>query len=88
MYLLHVNPIKSSGFQFDEETRKDIGGGQLGTDAMHLEGRGRKMRKMNEAGQGGVFHDEGKPDDLSHATDHTNGHLPVASTGGNGHKEL
>jgi SP family sugar:H+ symporter-like MFS transporter len=88
MYLLHVNPIKSAGFQFDDETRESIGGGQLGTDAMHLEGKGRKMRKMNEAGQGGVFHDEGTPVDLSHATDHTNGNLPVASTGGNGHKEL
>ncbi|KAF8849309.1 hypothetical protein BDZ45DRAFT_708864 [Acephala macrosclerotiorum] len=81
MYLLHVNPIGSAGFRFDEETRNNIGGGGLGTDNMRLDGRG---RKLNEAGREGVFQDEGKPveaGDLRHVTDHTNGTLPVASTG-------
>lgn len=64
MYLFHVQPIKSAGFQFDEETRKSIGGSTgIGTDNMRLE-KGRQLRKRNEAGQGGVFQQEdvGKPD--------------------------
>lgn len=54
MYLLHVRPIGSGKFEFDEETRKSIGGrGGIGTDNMDLEGRGKNMRKRN------VQHDEG-----------------------------
>ncbi|KAH8648160.1 MFS sugar transporter-like protein [Tricladium varicosporioides] len=92
MYLLHVNPIKSGKFQFDEETRRSIGGGGLGTDAMHLQGRGRKITKMNEAGEGGVLHKEGldtegmasRPDGYPNVTDVSNGSHPVTSAGANG----
>lgn len=89
MYLLHVNPITSASFEFDDDLKKGIGGGQLGTDAMYLEGKGKNMKKQAEAGQGGVFHDEGvQTKDLTHATDHTNGDIPVSSAGGIGsHKQ-
>lgn len=59
MYLLRVNPMKSAKFEFDEETKASLGDG-LNTDAMHLVGKGKNMRKANEAGHGGVFHEEGK----------------------------
>lgn len=60
MYLLHVRPIGSGKFEFDEETRRSIGvKGGLGTDNMDLEGRGRNLRKRNEASVGGVVQDEG-----------------------------
>jgi SP family sugar:H+ symporter-like MFS transporter len=62
MYLLHVKPIGSAKFEFDEETKKSIGGrGGIGTDNMDLEGRGRNLRKRHEAGHGGVVQDEGLP---------------------------
>jgi SP family sugar:H+ symporter-like MFS transporter len=60
MYLLHVNPIKSAKFEFDEETRNTLGQG-LNTDAMHL-GRNDKgeVVKEEEAGTvGGVLQREG-----------------------------
>lgn len=59
MYLFHVNPITSRKFEFDEETRKQIGEGGIGTDNMRLEGKGRQTHKMREAGEGGVVQDEG-----------------------------
>lgn len=62
MYLLHVRPIGSGAFEFDEETRRNIGvKGGLGTDNMDLE-RDKKggLRKRNEGGMGGVVQDEGK----------------------------
>ena len=87
MYLLHVSPRKSAKFEFDEETKNTLGEG-LNTDAMHLEGRGRNLRKQNEAGAGGVLHDEGKP---IHQTVHhpdvmdvSNASHPVTSAGANG----
>jgi len=61
MYLLHVNPIKSHKFQFDEETKASIGAGGIGTDAMHLRKRGFGTKKVDEAHEGGVFQDEGAP---------------------------
>ena len=87
MYLLHVSPRRSAKFEFDEETKNTLGEG-LNTDAMHLEGRGRNLRKRNEAGAGGVLHDEGKP---IHQTVHhpdvmdvSNDSHPVTSAGANG----
>lgn len=55
MYLIHVNPITSASFQFDDETRKLIGQG-MGTDAMRLRNGGR--RKADETAEG-VVQDEG-----------------------------
>ena len=46
MYLLHVRPLGSGRFEFDEETKNSIGDGGLGTDNMRLEGKGRNMRKQ------------------------------------------
>ncbi|PQE09723.1 putative low-affinity hexose transporter HXT3 protein [Rutstroemia sp. NJR-2017a BBW] len=60
MYLMHVKPIGSHAFEFDAETKEHLGE-TVNTDAMHLERRGGRLQKVNEAGQGGVFHDEGKP---------------------------
>jgi SP family sugar:H+ symporter-like MFS transporter len=84
MYLLHVNPITSASFEFDEETRKSIGA--LGTDKMNLERRGLGTRKVDEAGHGGVLHNEnGTPaPDRTHATDVSNSDYPITSTGANG----
>jgi MFS transporter, SP family, sugar:H+ symporter len=86
MYLLHVNPMKSGKFQFDEETKASLGDG-LGTDNMHLVGRGKNMRKATEAGQGGVLHEEGKiaPQHTPNVDDISNSNHPVTSSGGNGH---
>ncbi|TAQ90975.1 hypothetical protein B7494_g692 [Chlorociboria aeruginascens] len=61
MYLLHVNPIKSAKFEFDEETKMTLGNA-INTDAMLLERKNGKVQKINEAGRGGVFHDEGIPE--------------------------
>jgi SP family sugar:H+ symporter-like MFS transporter len=57
MYLIHVSPRKSAKFQFDEETKRHLST-TINTDAMHLQGRGKNMRKAEEGGQGGVFHKE------------------------------
>jgi SP family sugar:H+ symporter-like MFS transporter len=59
MYLLHVNPMKSKKFEFDEETRQSIGAGGIGTDKMHLRKRGFGTKKMDEAGDAGVLQREG-----------------------------
>lgn len=59
MYLMHVNPMKSKNFEFDEETRHSIGVGAIGTDKMHLRKRGFGTKKMEEAGDGGVLQREG-----------------------------
>lgn len=75
MYLMHVRPIGSHKFEFDEETRRSIGGrGGIGTDNMDLERDARgKLRKRNEAGREGVFQDEGKTAEEAR--------LPVSNTG-------
>ena len=57
MYLLHVAPRKSAKYQFDEETKRHLST-TINTDAMHLTGKGKNMRKADEGGQGGVFHKE------------------------------
>ncbi|TVY29569.1 High-affinity fructose transporter [Lachnellula hyalina] len=81
MYLIHVSPRKSAKFQFDEDTKRDLGH-ILNTDAMKLERRGRKIKKINEAGQGGVFHEEGAPvHHTPNVTDMSNGSHPITSTG-------
>jgi SP family sugar:H+ symporter-like MFS transporter len=78
MYLLGVSPRKSARFEFDDETRNTL----PNTDAMNLRGRGRKVEKVNEAGQGGVFQDEGLPvQHTPNVTDATNGSHPVTSAG-------
>lgn len=60
MYLMHVNPIKSSSFHFDEVMKKSIGAGDIGTDKMHLTHRGWRTTKKDEAGDtGGVLQHEG-----------------------------
>jgi len=82
MYLLHVNPITSAKFEFDEETRKSIGA--VNTDKMNLEARGLGTRKVDEAGQGGVLHNEGRTPDFSHAANVSNSNHPITSTGANG----
>ncbi|KAF7861367.1 hypothetical protein EAF04_007932 [Stromatinia cepivora] len=58
MYLMGVKPIGSHAFQFDGELRESLGT-DINTDAMNLETRNGRVQKVNEAGQGGVFHDEG-----------------------------
>ena len=60
MYLLHVEPRKSGKFTFDGDMSDMVGDAGIGTDKMHLRGRGRAVRKVDEAGMGGVMHDEGK----------------------------
>jgi SP family sugar:H+ symporter-like MFS transporter len=60
MYLMHVPPRKSAKFEWDEETRKEIGSG-IATDKMHLRHRGGKFEKENEANEAGVLQDEGVP---------------------------
>ena len=80
MYLLHVKPIRSSGFEFDDETRAAIGEG-LGTDRMHLVGKGKNMRKENEAGVGGMMHDEGKMPEQHNLNQKD---VPLTAAGGNG----
>jgi len=57
MYLLHVNPIKSASFEFDEETKRNISL-NVNTDAMHLIGKGKNMKKANEALGTGVLHQD------------------------------
>jgi SP family sugar:H+ symporter-like MFS transporter len=77
MYLLHVTPIGSAKFTFDEETRKSIGA--VGTDRMDIESKGFGIRKRDEASMGGVLQHEGyASQDVSGS-----GH-PVTSSGGNG----
>ncbi|KAL2071794.1 hypothetical protein VTL71DRAFT_13029 [Oculimacula yallundae] len=80
MYLLHVRPIGSGRFEFDEETKNSIGDGGLGTDNMRLEGQGKNMRKQKEAGVGGVVQDEGML-----VKDETGRNLPPMSGGATGH---
>ena len=82
MYLLHVSPRKSAKFEFDEETKRTLGE-NINTDAMNLRGRGMKVKKINEAGQGGVFHHEGTPVQYStpNVADVSNSTHPVHSTG-------
>ena len=60
MYLMHISPRKSGAFEFDEETKRHLST-SINTDRMHLQGRGKNMTKKSEAGQGGVFHNEGLP---------------------------
>ncbi|ESZ94080.1 hexose transporter [Sclerotinia borealis F-4128] len=60
MYLLGVRPIGSHAFKFDADTMATLGTA-INTDSMHLENRNGRVQKVNEAGQGGVFHDEGLP---------------------------
>jgi SP family sugar:H+ symporter-like MFS transporter len=69
MYLLHVNPVKSARYEFDEETKATLGQ-DINTDAMHLRKRGRGFAKAEEGGQGGVLHSEGN--------------YPMTSSGGSG----
>jgi SP family sugar:H+ symporter-like MFS transporter len=86
MYLLHVNPMKSGSFQFDEQTRKSIGQ-DINTDNMRLQARGRKTKKIDEANQGGVIHDERldhEPPNLTHATNISRSTHPATSVGANG----
>lgn len=45
MYLLHVSPLKSVGFAFDDDTRGMADTGGLGTDRMRLEASGMGVRK-------------------------------------------
>ncbi|KAG4437239.1 hypothetical protein IFR05_007293 [Cadophora sp. M221] len=80
MYLLHVRPLGSGKFEFDEETKNSIGDGGLGTDRMRLEGQGRNMRKQKEAGAEGVVQDEGLL-----VKDETGRNLPPMSGGATGH---
>lgn len=68
MYLLHVPPIGSGKFEFDDATRETLGQ-NINTDAMHLESKGGKIQKKTEAGEGGVVQDEGLPVNHSHVTD-------------------
>ncbi|TGO32614.1 hypothetical protein BHYA_0302g00120 [Botrytis hyacinthi] len=60
MYLLEVKPIGSHAYTFDSATMATLGT-DINTDAMNLETRNGKLQKVNEAGQGGVLHDEGLP---------------------------
>jgi SP family sugar:H+ symporter-like MFS transporter len=60
MYLLHVNPMKSAKYKFDEETKATLDQ-DINTDAMHLRKRGHGFAKAEEGGHGGVVHNEGKP---------------------------
>ncbi|CZS92153.1 hypothetical protein WAI453_000109 [Rhynchosporium graminicola] len=80
MYLLHVRPLGSGRFEFDEETKNSIGDGGLGTDNMRLEGKGKNMHKQKEAGVAGVEQDEGIL-----VKDETGGNLPPMSGGAAGH---
>ena len=85
MYLLHVNPMKSVKYEFDEETKATLGQ-DINTDAMHLRKRGRGFTKAEEGGQGGVLHDEGKPATVfpNNIHDVSNSNHPMTSSGGNG----
>lgn len=76
LYLLHVRPLGSGKFELDEEMLEG-----LGTDKMHLVGRGKGMKKADEGGREGVLHQENTQfvDDVS-----GNGNHPVVSSGGNG----
>ncbi|KAH8820777.1 MFS sugar transporter-like protein [Xylogone sp. PMI_703] len=58
MYLLHIKPLRSAKFEFDEETRKNLGQG-INTDAMNLRARGVHTEKRNEDHFGGVVQKEG-----------------------------
>jgi len=82
MYLLGVKPIGSKAYVFDGDLN------DIRTDNMHLEGKGGNLRKANEAGRGGVFHDEGTAEQqhyTQNVSDVSNGNHPVTSTGGSGH---
>jgi SP family sugar:H+ symporter-like MFS transporter len=70
MYLLHVRPIGSAKFEFDEETRRQIG--EMGTDRMDLESKGFGTKKRDEGARGGVFQEEARRGQ------------PATSSGGNG----
>lgn len=76
LYLLHVRPLGSGKFELDEEMLEG-----LGTDKMHLVGRGKGMKKADEGGREGVLHQENTQfvDDVS-----GNGTHPIMSSGGNG----
>jgi len=78
MYLLHVKPIGSAKFEFDEETKKSIG--TVGTDKMDIEAKGMGIRKKEEAGVGGGMQGEGEFEN----TDYSGSNHPVTSSGGNG----
>ncbi|RDW92391.1 hypothetical protein BP5796_01785 [Coleophoma crateriformis] len=80
MYLLHVRPIGSGKFEFDDATRESLSQ-NINTDAMHLETRGGKIQKKTEAGEGGVVQDEGLPVNHSHVTDMQHGQQPAQLSG-------
>ena len=85
MYLLHVNPMKSAKYEFDEETKATLGE-DINTDAMHLRNRGRGFTKAEEGGQGGVLEDEGKPVTAfqNGVHDVSKSNHPTTSSGGSG----
>lgn len=85
MYLLHVNPMKSAKYEFDEETKATLGQ-DINTDAMHLRKRGRGFAKAEEGGQGGVLHEEGQPATVFPNDVHnvSNSNHPMTSSGGSG----
>ncbi|TVY84489.1 High-affinity fructose transporter [Lachnellula suecica] len=79
MYLLHVTPRGSRHFVFEEGWK----GALPNTDSMTLESKGRRVKKAEEGGQGGVMHDEGK--EVHETPDVTvmgEGTHPVTSSGG------
>ncbi|RFU26942.1 hypothetical protein B7463_g9382, partial [Scytalidium lignicola] len=57
MYLLHITPLKSSKFEFDPETKKNLGQG-INTDAMNLRSKGRRTEKRNDDTYGGAVQKE------------------------------
>jgi SP family sugar:H+ symporter-like MFS transporter len=71
MYLLHVPPIGSAKFEFDEETKRQIG--EMGTDRMDLESKGFGTKKRDEGARGGVFQQE-----------EAAANLPPTNSGGDG----
>ncbi|CAG8949125.1 hypothetical protein HYFRA_00004747 [Hymenoscyphus fraxineus] len=60
MYLMHVSPRKSAKFEFDLETKTHLKE-MINTDAMHLTGRGRNMKKVNEGSREAFVHSENVP---------------------------
>ena len=57
MYLLHVRPIGSHKFEFDDEALDGLGR-EVNTDKLHLKSQGFGVRKE---GEGAVVQDEGMP---------------------------
>jgi SP family sugar:H+ symporter-like MFS transporter len=82
MYLLHVRPIGSGKFSFDEDTRRSIGSSAgIGTDKMHLvRGKGGKLSKAQEGNREETAHSEGVVGHRNVFEDDTHQH-PVESSG-------